>query len=343
MKKRRILSFAAALIFIITLPLSGVRAADIPRSTEGKTVVPGGQCIGIALYMDGIMIVGSQEIRGENGQTAYPARDAGLEPGDIIKSVNGTRVSNITEFVLQSDRAGEAIRLDVEREGQMRQTTVRPAYDSSDGKYRLGLWLKDSTAGIGTLTFYDPANSGFAALGHAVCESETGVIMPLARGEVVNCTINEIIKGQRGKPGELRGGFRADAITLGKICTNTQYGIYGTMLKEPQNPKYKTIQLGSREDVHTGEAKILTTIESEVQEYSIKIVKVNRQTEKAQKGMVLQITDPVLLQKTGGIVQGMSGSPIIQDGKLIGAVTHVMVNEPTKGYGLYADWMIDAA
>lgn len=308
-----------------------------------ERLVPGGQCIGIALYTDGIIVVGSQEIVGRNKSIQHPALDAGIKAGDIIKSVNGRTVKNITEFVLLTEKdIGEPIKITYSREGKIYSTEIRAVYDENDCKYRLGLWLKDSAAGIGTLTYYDNDTLEFGALGHAVCEAETGVVMPLECGEIVKCNINDIKKGKVGIPGELRGSFRADAEMLGVIRSNTDRGLFGALAYALEG-EYNEIPIASSHSVKTGKATILTTIEDEIEEYDIQITKVNPGQKLSNKGIVIQITDKELIDKTGGIVQGMSGSPIIQDGKLIGAVTHVLVNDPTRGYGIFIENMLDAA
>ncbi len=310
---------------------------------KSKQLVPGGQCIGIALYTDGVMVVASQEVIGNNKARVNPAEDAGIKPGDIIKKVNGTKIKSITEFVLLTEKNMEKEQLlTVERNSHCFTTVIKAAYDADDGKYRLGMWLKDSTAGIGTLTYYCKDTKAFGALGHAVCESQTGALMPLDRGEIVKCTINDIKKGQKGMPGELRGSFRADAETIGVIGANTYCGLFGVMEKE-LNGKYGLMPIGAADSVKTGKATILTTVQDKIQEYEIRIVKINSREANSQKGLVIQITDEELLDKTGGIVQGMSGSPIIQDGMLIGAVTHVLINDPTRGYGIFIENMLSAS
>lgn len=307
---------------------------------KAENVVPGGQCIGIALYTDGLIVVGYQEINCEGGKKISPGGRAGLISGDIIQKINGQSVSNMTEFALLADKEPSAtLELLVLRNGSQLNMSIQPEYDINDKKYRFGLWLKDSTAGIGTLTYYNPENMRFAALGHAICESETGVLMPLKNGEIVKCTINEIQKGEKGRPGELKGSFRADAPGYGIIQTNSEYGLYGVLQTDMENGIYSMLPVGSRNSVKTGKATILTSIDNVVKEYEVNIVKVNRQETRSAKGMVIEVTDKTLLEKTGGIVQGMSGSPIIQDGRVIGAVTHVLINDPTRGYGLFIDWM----
>ena len=322
----------------------GLNFIKIPvRVKDVENVVPGGQCIGIALYTDGIIVVGSQEITGKNKAIQHPALDAGIKPGDVIKAVNGKAVKNITEFVLLAEKdMSDPIKITLSRDGKLINTEIKAVYDENDGKYRLGLWLKDSTAGIGTLTYYEKETLVFGALGHAVCEAETGVVMPLGHGDIVKCNINEIKKGKVGIPGELRGSFRADAERLGVIKLNTDRGLFG-VLEYALEGKYSELPIASCHGVKMGKATILTTLDNEIKEYDIQIVKVNQNQILSNKGLVIQITDKDLLEKTGGIVQGMSGSPIIQDGKLVGAVTHVLVNDPTRGYGIFIENMLDAA
>ena len=202
--------------------------------------------------------------------------------------------------------------------------------------------MRDSTAGIGTLSFYDPDSGQYAALGHAITDGDTGSILTVREGRVLKASIVAVQKGQRGVPGELKGSFLQNAAVLGDIAQNTTLGISGTLTTAATNPLYPDgLPIGTRSSVHTGAATILSTIGTGgVQEYTVEITHVSQQNAPAAKSMVLRVTDTRLLDATGGIVQGMSGSPIIQDGKLIGAVTHVFVSDPTQGYGLYVDWML---
>ena len=223
--------------------------------------------------------------------------------------------------------------------------SVEPALDPADGAYRLGAWVRDSTAGIGTLSFYDPESGAFGALGHAITDVDTGIVLPVGYGGIYESSVVDISKGKSGEPGELLGQFFDAETQLGEVTSNTDYGIFGTMNEEVANPLYPDgLPVGTRADVHTGPAQLLTTLaDGEVRAYDCEIVKLNDQSAPATRSMVIKVTDEELLQATGGIVQGMSGSPIVQDGKLVGAITHVFINDPTQGYGVYIEWMLDAA
>jgi stage IV sporulation protein B len=212
-----------------------------------------------------------------------------------------------------------------------------------DLKYRLGIWVRDSTAGVGTLTFYDPESRCFGALGHAITDVDTGVLLSVKNGEIMQSTIIDVKQGRRGEPGELKGVFSGRQRVIGNILRNTQYGIYGKMYRSL--PKFyfdQPLPVCSQYDVQVGKASILTTVDEEgIKEFEIQIIKVNIQQHPSSKGMVIEITDPELLERTGGIVQGMSGSPIIQNGRIVGAITHVFVNDPKKGYGIFIEWMLE--
>ena len=221
-------------------------------------------------------------------------------------------------------------------------TTMTPRLDQATGTARMGAWVRDSTAGVGTLSFYDPETGVYAALGHAITDGDTGKVLPVGRGQILRAEVVAVQKGQRGAPGELKGSFLRDPQTLGDIRQNGPLGIYGLMDSAPASSLYPDgLPIGLRSGVHTGPATILSTVDGTgVQAFAVEITRVNAQSAPAPKSMVLRVTDPRLLDTTGGIVQGMSGSPIIQDGRIIGAVTHVFVSDPTQGYGLYIDWML---
>jgi len=227
----------------------------------------------------------------------------------------------------------------------MQTAVVTPAQDSLDGQYRLGVWVRDSTAGVGTLSFYDPSDNRYGALGHAITDIDTGTNLTVRDGAVLFSDVVDIVKGQKGVPGELRGSFLRDQRVFGDITSNNDFGVYGDYTIAPEQPLYPNgLPVGTRQSVHLGAATILTTLDSQgVKEYAIEITHINSQDTPSTKSMNIRVTDPVLLEKTGGIVQGMSGSPIIQDGHLIGAVTHVYVNDPTQGYGLFIEWMLNEA
>ena len=328
-----------------TIRLFGIPVRSIElRVLAKKSLLPGGQPVGIRLYTQGALIVGTAQENSPGGQSASPAQEAGLRAGDVILSVNGTEVES-------SDHLGElvaasqgAVRLRCLREGKKFDVNVLPRVDAQDGEKRLGLWARDSTAGVGTLTFCDPETGRFGALGHAITDVDTHTNLMLRRGEVVRAEVVDVKAGVRGEPGELKGVFSSNGV-LGSIEANTEYGIYGTLDAPLQNELYPSgVEIAQRSEVHLGRAELLCTIGKEgVGRYECRIIRLTPQSVAAPRGIVVEVTDPELLQKTGGIVQGMSGSPILQDGKLVGAVTHVFVNDASKGYGMYIEWMLAAA
>lgn len=233
------------------------------------------------------------------------------------------------------------VELTLNRNGKRITAKIQPVLDCRDGEYRLGIWVRDSTMGIGTLSFCDSTLGWYGGLGHAIIDVDTNTILNVREGKIVEADIIDIIAGEEGLPGELRGTFYSGSAVYGNIQKNTVYGIYGNMEKPFVNKLYPSgIQLAYPEEAHEGEAVILSTLDDgEIHAFHCKVVKVNPQSSPEPKGLVIEVTDPFLLEKTGGIVQGMSGSPLIQDGKLLGVVTHVFVNDPAKGYCMYALWM----
>ncbi len=311
---------------------------------EERMLVPGGQSIGVMLYTDGALIVGCSDIELSDGTFVNPGKEAGLKPGDVIKSVNGTEIQNASHLTdLINNIAYGDITLGIERDGKQMMISVQSAEDSYDDKFRLGLWVRDSTAGVGTLTYYDPVMQKFGGLGHAITDVDTGELLSVKNGEVIFSEILEVVKSSEGSPGSLRGSFDPTKEVFGDIIENTNYGLYGNCEQVLNNSIYPNmLPAGSHNDVHTGPATILCSTDSSgIHEYECEIISVARQFRPSQKSFVIEVKDEELLNITGGIVQGMSGSPVIQDGKLIGAVTHVLVNEPTRGYGLYIDWMLE--
>ncbi len=304
-------------------------------------LMPGGAAVGVALATKGVLVVGVSDVAGKS-----PAQAAGLRAGDIIEAVNGESVAgsqHLTELV--SACAGQPLKVTYRRDGALRTATLTPLRDSASGQWRIGAWVRDSTAGVGTLSFYDPADGAYGALGHAINDGDTGRLLPVKAGSLLQAEIVDVVKGKKGAPGELRGSFLRTQVILGDIQENTDLGIYGKLDQPYVNPLYpEGVPIGYQESVEPGPATILSTIDGNgVREYAVEIVQAVRQLTPGQKSMVIRVTDPELLEKTGGIVQGMSGSPILQNGRLIGAVTHVFVDDPTQGYGLYIEWMLDAA
>jgi stage IV sporulation protein B len=261
----------------------------------------------------------------------------------VIRKINGITIENSSHLADIVARYGdEPLQLSIEREGQQIDLKISAVRDHQDGKLRLGIWIRDSTAGVGTLTFYNPNNGRFGALGHPITDVDTGTLLSVKDGEIIHSRIIDVRIGEKGTPGELRGFFTGEGVGIGAIDKNTRYGIFGNAYGKISNPVYPhPIPVGGQAMAHTGPAKILTTVDDQgVKEYDCQIVKISRQSEPAAKGMVIEITDKELIRKTGGIVQGMSGSPIIQDGYLIGAITHVFISDPTKGHGVFIEWML---
>ena len=332
----------AAGVSELMLSLLGIiplKKVEVQVSPE-KKLIPGGMAIGVALHTSGVLVVGTSDL---SGGEAGPARVGGILPGDLIRKVRDVDLTSSAQFSLLVAEAGEeALPLTLERNGETLHVTVTPRMDATTGTARLGMWVRDSTAGVGTLSFYDPDNGTYAALGHAITDGDTGQVLTVEQGQILKAEVVSVQKGQKGVPGELKGSFLREGVVLGDITRNNMLGIYGHLDTAPVNSLYpEGLPIGLRSGVHTGPATILSTVDGEgIKEYAVEITRVNPQTAPAPKSMVLRVTDPELLAKTGGIVQGMSGSPILQDGRIIGAVTHVFVGNPEQGYGLYIDWML---
>ncbi len=306
---------------------------------EDRILIPGGQAVGIALTTRGVMVVGVSDVAGQS-----PAQLAGLRAGDVIETVNGAAVESSESLIALVEKcAGAPLSITYLRDGHQRSATLTPLADTATGAYRIGAWVRDSTAGVGTLSFYDPASQSYGALGHAILDADTGKLLSVRMGALMEADIVSVKRGQKGNPGELRGSFLRSQRTLGDIHINTPLGIYGKAQKALSNPLYPDgLPVGYQESVQAGPAQILSTVDQNgIRAYDIEIVQVIRQLTPSQKSMVIHVTDPDLLDKTGGIVQGMSGSPIIQNGRIIGAVTHVFVDDPTKGYGVFIEWMLE--
>jgi len=308
---------------------------------QPRILIPGGQSLGVAVQTEGVVVVGSSDL----GNTPSPARKAGIRPGDIITSVNSQPV-NSAEELSAILTGGKSASVGVLRGGEALSFEVMPAVDPRDGVDKLGVWVRESTAGVGTLTYYDPATGGYGALGHAITDVDTGVLFPVGEGAVYENEVVQITRGEKGAPGELTGAFFEEEIVLGEIEKNTDFGVFGTaddhLVEGALYPD--GLPAASPGEVHTGSAQLLSTVNGQtVKAYECEIEKINTHSTREARSMVVRITDPELLRATGGIVQGMSGSPIIQDGKLVGAVTHVLVNDPTRGYGIFIENMLDAA
>ena len=295
----------------------------------------GGYPIGLKLYADGVVIVGTEAVDTENG-LVNTADKAGLKLGDIIKKVNGNEVkSNSQVSAIIEKSAGQELIFEAERNGEIFEVSFKAEFSKSEQKYKAGIWIRDSSAGIGTVTFCTK-NGGFASLGHAVCDIDTKSTIPISQGECTQAKLTGFIKGQNGYAGELCGYL--DNKRTGVIFSNDALGVYGCFDSLPEN--MALYEIASVNEVQTGEAEMITTIENGITEkYSVIIEKIDEKSNE-NKNLVIRITDRRLIEKTGGIIQGMSGSPIIQNGKLIGAVTHVFLNDATGGFGIFAETML---
>jgi stage IV sporulation protein B len=310
-------------------------------------VVPGGQSIGVKLNTLGVLVVGHHQINTSEGKKS-PGELAGVQIGDIITKINGTKIeqmSDVTPFIQDAGKTGEPLNLVLTREDKEMKAKLVPLKDENDHSYRIGLYIRDSAAGIGTMTFYDPKSKKYGALGHVISDMDTKKPIVVEDGQIVRSTVTSIERGSNGNPGEKLARFSADSEIIGNITRNSPFGIFGQLKENISNGILdKAMPIALSNEVKKGPAKILTVVDNDkVEEFDVEVVSTVPQKFPATKGMVIKITDEQLLEKTGGIVQGMSGSPIIQNGKVIGAVTHVFVNDPTSGYGVHIEWMLNEA
>ncbi len=323
-----------------------VKKVDV-QVLEDFKVIPGGQSIGVKLHTLGVLVVGHHLVSTMEGERS-PGEIAKIQIGDIITKINGQTIKtmgDVTPFVQEAGQKGEPLELDIQRNQEKLQTTLLPLKDKGEGTYKLGLYIRDSAAGIGTMTFYHPNSQKYGALGHVISDMDTKKPIVVKDGQIVQSTVTSIEKGSNGDPGEKLARFSSNHEIIGNINRNSPFGIFGKLHQQMDNGiANKAIPISLSHEVKEGPAKILTVVEgSEVEEFNVEIISSIPQKFPAIKGLVIKVTDKELLKKTGGIVQGMSGSPIIQDGKLVGAVTHVFVNDPTSGYGVHIEWMLNEA
>lgn len=336
---RALLVLAAAMVLALSMAPTG-QAAESQTSTT-RSVIPLGRAVGIKLFAQGVLVVGLSDITTDQG-LASPAQACGLQKGDVITQINGTQVNSIEEVqAILQDLKGQEMELTVVRDEESQAVTTRAAQCSADGAYKLGAWIRDSMAGIGTLTFVDPATGLFGTLGHGINDVDTSVLMTLQSGGITPASVAGVVKGMNGRPGELRGAFSSSQ-DLGKLYANTESGVFG-YLDDLDTFSGTPVPVAEAEEVHTGPATILSNVSgTQVEEYNVEILKVYSNASDT-RDLMLRVTDPKLLEQTGGIVQGMSGSPILQDGKLVGAVTHVLIDHADRGYGILAQRMLDQA
>ena len=317
-----------------TIPVKTVNVS-VFKKTE---LYPGGMPFGVKFFTDGVLVVGFAEM---SGGAKNPAREAGIRLRDVITKINGKSIGSAVELSAAIEASGgNTVSVTFRRDGKDETVSVKPFYSKEEGKYKTGVLVRDSGAGIGTVTYIIPETGEFAGLGHGICDGETGTLIPIKRGTVSDVVISGIVKGAQGAPGEIKGYFKQGK--TGTMIGNTNCGVYGVLTPCPSN--IEPLPIGLKDELREGEAHILCTLDegSGMQKYSISISNINKNASEG-KCFTVKITDPRLIEKTGGIVQGMSGSPIIQNGKLVGAVTHVLINDPTSGYGIFIENMLNAA
>ena len=323
------------------IPVRSVEVDVIPS----LAIIPGGHSIGVILHSQGVIVVGISPVLSEHDQFLTPAKDSGIVIGDVILSINGSPVQSdaqVAEIIDNSGKKNQQVDIFIKRGDTRLNLSVTPVLCSDTKRYRIGLFVRDSAAGVGTLTFYDPKSKNYGALGHIISDSDTNQPIDCNQGKIVFASVSGIQQGKRGQPGEKMGILIEENNYLGDIQKNTAFGIYGTLNTVMDNNIYsEALPVASMSQIQTGPAEMLTVVNGqEIDRFNIDIQKINYQDYPEGKGLVIKVTDHRLLEKTGGIVQGMSGSPIIQNGRIVGAVTHVFVHDPTRGYGCFIDWML---
>jgi len=321
--------------FLQVFPVKSAKVTTAKR----QFVLVGGEVFGIKLYTRGVLVAKTDIVTTQNGNE-NPAQAAGLRSGDIITEINGEEVNRKSEVSRAIENSGGTpLRMTVERGGSVLQLECAPVPGAAGGKYLAGLWIRDSSAGIGTVTFYDKGSGTMAGLGHAICDVDSGEVIPISGGELVSARVMGCYKGADGAPGELCGVFEQDVLAALEINGDT--GVYGALGEFPDG---ELLPVALKTEVRTGPAQIAVTVSGkEKQYYDVEITKVSSNLNSSQKNMTVRVTDPALIEATGGIVQGMSGSPVIQNGMLVGAVTHVFVNSPLEGYAIFAETMLETA
>ena len=318
--------------------IKSVDVSVLPKTT----VIPVGNMAGVKLYTNGVLVVGMSEIEGEDNKTYKPYENTGIEEGDTIVKINDNLVNSTDELIEKVNMSkGEKVEIEYIHEEETKECSITPV-KTNEEEYKLGLWVRDSAAGVGTVTFYEPATQSFGALGHGITDIDTGDLLNIASGEFVTAEILNIKKGEDGNPGKIQGTVEEQE-TIGEITKNTEFGIYGKIqdLSSLNIDTSKEMEVAMRDEIELGKATILCSLDNQtVKEYEIEITKIYKDNHYNNKSMEIKVTDEELIEKTGGIIQGMSGAPIIQNGKFIGAVTHVLVNSSTEGYAIFGDLML---
>ena len=319
------------------IKIKDVNVAVVPKTT----VIPLGTAIGMKLYTKGVLVVGISQIKDENNEKKKPYENSGIEQGDTILAVNNNEISNTDELIEEVNKSnGNQISIKYMKNNETLETSITPV--KSKDEYKIGLWVRDAAAGVGTLTFYEPSTNSFMALGHGISDIDTEKIVDIANGELITANIVSIKKGEKGEPGEIKGTIDSGN-KIGNISENTNLGVYGIVT----NKSYLNLgnssemEVATRSEIKEGKAQIICQLDNSGKKlYDIEIEKTYTMNNEDNKSMLIKVVDEELLEKTGGIIQGMSGSPVIQNGKFVGAVTNVLVNDPTRGYAIFADMMI---
>lgn len=327
------------LSFMGVIPLKTVSVQALPY----EELVPCGKVVGIRVSTEGILVLGVGQF--EIGEEEVSPCKGLLQPGDLIVSCNGEKLYHKEDLKNHIEASqDEVIKLQVMRGKEEKSIAIRPQYSYLDHEYKIGLWVRDSTQGIGTITYVNPETGDFGALGHGIVDNETKYMMPVREGEMLEADITRIKKGEKGEPGEISGVINYEEESyLGDIQKNTAIGIYGVLNQTVVEAlEYPTVPIAFQDEIHEGRASVLIDLDGTgAKEYEVRIQKVSKYSSEPSKSMVIEIKDEELLAQTGGIIQGMSGSPILQDGKLIGAITHVFIHDPTKGYGIFIENMLN--
>jgi len=337
-------SYVATLRLFDIIPLKAINVDVVPQIK----VHPSGHSIGVVLKAQGVMVVGFSPVMNEGGIKVQPARDQGIQIGDIISKINKEPVGSDQELAELINKYGgldKQVSLEIIRDGMRMDFSLEPTKCGDTARHRIGLYVRDTAAGIGTLTFFEPNSGKYGALGHVITNVDIKEELEDGMGRIISASIQRITQGRKGFPGEKVGSFSNDTFLSGVIMKNCILGIYGILDKVPTNTYYnEPIPVAFANQINTGKAHILTVLEGDkIEKFEIEIERVIAHQRSNGKGLLIKITDDSLLERTGGIIQGMSGSPIIQNGKLIGAVTHVFIQDPTRGYGILAEWMIEEA
>lgn len=323
------------------IPLKSVTVNVIPKTS----VVPLGNLVGLKLYTSGVLVVGMTEIEGSDNNKYKPYENTGIKEGDMIVKVDENTVTCTADLLKTVNNSnGKNLSVEYVRDGQTIETSITPV-KGNDDKYKLGLWVRDAAAGVGTVSFYEPSTKTFAALGHGIQDIDTQQLINIAKGDFVTTDIVSIVKGKKGNPGKIQGSIENGKV-IGQVYKNTNFGVYGkiTNVSALNIDASKAMEVATRDEINLGKATIMCTLEdNKTKEYDVEIQKIYKNNNENNKSMLIKITDEELIEKTGGIIQGMSGSPIIQNGKVVGALTHVLVNDPQTGYGVFADLMIKQA